>query len=253
MDTQTALLRAIIEEPHDDTHRLVFADWLEDDGQGAWAALIRAQCALSRCLVEPDNPFTDATSVPASALRPPLRRLVLGCLGELIDRSELDGSVVGDTMRRFHCRVRRGFLEQITIHGGSALRRFVSEAREVFLRTPLVGLVLENYVPRSAEASYEYYNSDHDPQDRAAFEALLRLPSFGQLRALDLRSLHLNSPWTRLLLRQAPMFQTTTLHVHGWRIGDQARAERLRERFGERLVIQPEHPGDQALHDDIPF
>ena len=34
MDERAALLRAIVEEPDDDVHRLVFADWLQDDGRG---------------------------------------------------------------------------------------------------------------------------------------------------------------------------------------------------------------------------
>jgi uncharacterized protein (TIGR02996 family) len=39
-----AFLRAIAEEPLEDSHRLVFADWLDEQGQAPRAAFIRLQC-----------------------------------------------------------------------------------------------------------------------------------------------------------------------------------------------------------------
>jgi uncharacterized protein (TIGR02996 family) len=52
-DTEAALLRAICEQPDEDTPRLVFADWLTEQGGAvntAWANGIRAQVALARGL-----------------------------------------------------------------------------------------------------------------------------------------------------------------------------------------------------------
>jgi uncharacterized protein (TIGR02996 family) len=43
-----ALLRAIQEDPHDDGPRLVYADWLEEEGDQARAEFIRVQCELAR-------------------------------------------------------------------------------------------------------------------------------------------------------------------------------------------------------------
>lgn len=37
----------ICREPEDDTHRLVFADWLDERGDAEWAELIRVQCELA--------------------------------------------------------------------------------------------------------------------------------------------------------------------------------------------------------------
>jgi len=46
---EAAFLTSIREAPEDDTPRLIFADWLEDEaGQPLRAELIRAQCALAR-------------------------------------------------------------------------------------------------------------------------------------------------------------------------------------------------------------
>lgn len=44
---EAAFLDAIVAEPDDDTHRLVFADWLDDHGDATWAAFIRAQVELA--------------------------------------------------------------------------------------------------------------------------------------------------------------------------------------------------------------
>src|SRR5438270_11489286 len=45
--TEEGLLRAIGDEPEEDSHRLVYADWLEENGQAERAELIRVQCALT--------------------------------------------------------------------------------------------------------------------------------------------------------------------------------------------------------------
>jgi uncharacterized protein (TIGR02996 family) len=43
-----AILRTIVENPHDDAPRLVYADWLEEHGRVERAEFIRLQCALDR-------------------------------------------------------------------------------------------------------------------------------------------------------------------------------------------------------------
>jgi uncharacterized protein (TIGR02996 family) len=48
MATREDFLRAIVEEPDDDTHRLVFADWLDEHGELARAEFIRVQIELAR-------------------------------------------------------------------------------------------------------------------------------------------------------------------------------------------------------------
>jgi uncharacterized protein (TIGR02996 family) len=46
--SEAGLLAAIIDEPDDDTPRLVYADWLEEHGDDARAEFIRIQCRLAR-------------------------------------------------------------------------------------------------------------------------------------------------------------------------------------------------------------
>ena len=47
MTTRDAFLAAVAEAPEDDAPRLVFADWLEENGQPERAELIRLQCRLA--------------------------------------------------------------------------------------------------------------------------------------------------------------------------------------------------------------
>jgi uncharacterized protein (TIGR02996 family) len=53
MTEHPGLLRTIFDAPHDDVPRLIYADWLEDNGQGERAEFIRAQVELAR-LAEDD-------------------------------------------------------------------------------------------------------------------------------------------------------------------------------------------------------
>lgn len=48
MGDREALLRAVCENPDDDTPRLVFADWCEEHGERERAEFIRIQCELAR-------------------------------------------------------------------------------------------------------------------------------------------------------------------------------------------------------------
>ncbi len=48
MNEEAALLAAILANPDEDTFRLVFANWLDKNGQGEWAEFIRLPCARCR-------------------------------------------------------------------------------------------------------------------------------------------------------------------------------------------------------------
>jgi uncharacterized protein (TIGR02996 family) len=48
MSDEPSLLAAILAQPDEDTHRLVYADWLDENGQPERAEFIRVQCALAR-------------------------------------------------------------------------------------------------------------------------------------------------------------------------------------------------------------
>src|SRR5262249_16680589 len=52
--TEAGFLRTILDNPDDDTPRLAYADWLEEHGDSARAAFIRAQCRLAT--LDEDDP-----------------------------------------------------------------------------------------------------------------------------------------------------------------------------------------------------
>jgi uncharacterized protein (TIGR02996 family) len=54
MDQHEAFLQAILERPEDDVPRLVYADWLDENGDSERAEFIRLQCALAK--LPPDAP-----------------------------------------------------------------------------------------------------------------------------------------------------------------------------------------------------
>ena len=53
-DEREALVAAVAAEPDDDTPRLVFADWLQEHGEGDRAEFVRVQCEAARS----DLPWT---------------------------------------------------------------------------------------------------------------------------------------------------------------------------------------------------
>src|SRR3990172_3974329 len=62
MSDGTALVAAILAEPDEDTPRLVYADWLDENDQPEWAEYIRLQIFLSlnHGRGEPTDPCVEA-------------------------------------------------------------------------------------------------------------------------------------------------------------------------------------------------
>jgi uncharacterized protein (TIGR02996 family) len=55
MGTREQLLAGIVSDPHDVALRLVYADWLEENGDTALAGFIRARCALDGQIPDPEE------------------------------------------------------------------------------------------------------------------------------------------------------------------------------------------------------
>jgi uncharacterized protein (TIGR02996 family) len=66
MSDRDALLEAVFSNPADDAPRLVYADWLDEHGEPAQAAFIRAQVALAK--TEPETHEHDRAAEPLFAL-----------------------------------------------------------------------------------------------------------------------------------------------------------------------------------------
>jgi len=96
--TEDGLLRAIVTEPDDDTHRLVYADWLDDHGDPVRAEFIRAQVQLAR----------DPTDSPE-------RRTLAFRARQLLDQHEAEWAAVLEGLAS-EWTFRRGFIEVIRLH-----------------------------------------------------------------------------------------------------------------------------------------
>lgn len=112
-------LAAIIAEPDDDLPRLVFADWLEENGDGDRAEFIRIQCALAR------GGFANR-DIPEAELR----------AGTLLREHEAAWKI--PDIRRSVQTFRRGFVESMQIGAGE----FVQLAARIEREAPLIDLWL---------------------------------------------------------------------------------------------------------------
>jgi uncharacterized protein (TIGR02996 family) len=109
------LLRAVLDAPEDDAPRLIYADWLDENGQPARAEFVRLQCAMDRI---PPN---------TGRWRPLHDRSIR------IER-EWREAWAGEILRQvWSATFRRGFLDQVAV----TVEQFLSGAAEVLDREPV--------------------------------------------------------------------------------------------------------------------
>lgn len=169
------LLAAIRESPHDDTHRLVYADWLEDHGQADRAEFIRVQLRLA-ALGEYDDERDDLE----------VRERELLARHEKAWVGELPPEVCG-------WQFRRGFVDELTMPA----RAFVRDWRMMFARHPLTNVRFvdgDDDFPAADLAvcpglerlsGLRLRDCNLDEMDRGV-KALLQSPLLHNLRRLDL-------------------------------------------------------------------
>jgi uncharacterized protein (TIGR02996 family) len=180
MSTEEGFLADIVEHPDDDGPRLVYADWLEEQGESERAGFIRVQCMLAP--VPPDGEGEDLDE---------LRRRE----GYLLDgqqefwrkRLRLGPADV---------RLRRGFVEGLRLSAGAWLRH----GKRVLKGTPLRWLELYQVA---------------DQRDR-----LLASPTLARLRALDLADNQLGDEGARALAGCAHLAGLEELYLARNAIGD---------------------------------
>jgi uncharacterized protein (TIGR02996 family) len=204
MSDGESLFRAILDEPDEDVHRLVYADWLEENGDAARADFIRAQCALARFHDEGD-PFT--TGLPAERLRPELR---VAWLAPLLSLGVSDWKhpllfllpdrwYQGDPVFVF----RRGFVDSLRLFGDAGVVQFLPYAAAVFERTPLCNLWIAHhrlFVTDSGTEPYEWGGVSAQ-----TLAQLVALPQMAKVQYLDLRGHHIREAGAQILL-DAPHF-----------------------------------------------
>lgn len=112
MDEGHALFQTILESPDDDAPRLIYSDWLEEQGQPERAQFIRVQIAAAR---------TPTYSPAYRKLEAKARRLYQKAWGET-----LRGKVM-------HCELSRGFIHRVTMYS----KRFVMDGDDLFATEPI--------------------------------------------------------------------------------------------------------------------
>jgi uncharacterized protein (TIGR02996 family) len=115
MTYDDAFLQAIIDESDDDTPRLVYADWLEENGQSARAAFIRAQ--IESASLPAGNPRGEECRMRAAVLRGEHERVWLGPLCAWLERWGFE----------------RGFVERVTVNA----QTFLKHAGTIFRLAPI--------------------------------------------------------------------------------------------------------------------
>jgi uncharacterized protein (TIGR02996 family) len=118
MTHEDAVMQAIIDSPDHDTPRLDYADWLEENGQGARAEFIRVQIELAR---GPDDSLWPASQRAELEAR---ERTLL---------EEYEQQWLGPHRGLLWWKFRRGFIEAV----GVPARTFLREAEVLFRTTPV--------------------------------------------------------------------------------------------------------------------
>ena len=250
MDERDGFLRAIHDEPDDDVHRLVFADWLEDHDEPEWSALIRHQCGMARLLVRGTDPFWDTGSLELSSLTPKLQDTISSSLGPLPKSftARPKRRSQQSQMNQYVLMIQRGIPEHLRLVENDALRGLLTTLQATrgnwgrSLRLLSFGRHLRQY-------SLQYW--PNQPPSHTMLGRLFRSEFLSNFSDIDLRNYNLDEHETAMLPRRWPA--STRLWVSGRGIGLMANLEQIQSRLGPCLVVDPKHPGDQALMDDIPF
>ena len=178
MSDELALLTAIIAHPEEDTPRLVFADWLEENGQPERAEFIRVQIEITR--------------LPERDRKAPHYRERLTRFRELI-AAHRDGWVKPLAVPPTQVVFRRGFIEELRSTSG----QLVSIGDAVLCREVLSSLDVS--APRDVEDA-----AFGDPTGGAVLRRLASWPGRGRLRELRLGGLVLEPAEVEAFVNSPP-------------------------------------------------
>jgi uncharacterized protein (TIGR02996 family) len=251
MTQQQSLFRAILDAPEDDAPRLVYADWLEDNGQAQRCQLIRVQCELAR--IPPDDPRRQALQrQEAKLLRgrkkewkaelPALRgvrwgELVRGFVGEAIVQSSF----------MFHRHARRiveaiplqvlrlRTVERLRAVGNSPCARHLRELHVVNQR--IDGEVVQELADSPHLGKLEVLDLAGNALSVHGATILAQARGLPALRVLDLTDNRIGPAGGLALAGSRTLTKgLTSLRLGGNPLEQEAR-RRLREAYGERVEV----------------
>jgi uncharacterized protein (TIGR02996 family) len=190
MASHEQFLQAIIACPDEDTPRLIYADWLEEQGDSLRAEFIRLQV---RAALE-STPSEERLQLHRAA-----RQIIENHQPELLAMFPRAFST-GKPSDWFRYIFRRGFVEEMLVRSGRdkdhAVRLFVKRAREIFDVTPLRHFTFEPVVTPTQ------------------LQQLFQLPQTNRLETLDLRYQRCDEAFFRTLI-DTPYLQNLKLLLLG--------------------------------------
>lgn len=245
-----AFLQTILEDPDDDTSRLIFADWLEERGESERAELIRVQCELARLPEDnPRHPHYAEWKAREQALLRAHEREWAAPLAGLVNRSEFQ----------------RGFIDVVTMEAAA----FLAHAEALFRLAPVTHVrMLEGgqLLPQLADCPHlarlrrlqlsgNYLNDDSlralaaSPHTRQLISlhlgknnftnrgarVLSHAPHLAGLRALNLSANFISSDGARTLAAGGQLAALTSVDL-SHNLIDLEGVSALRRRFGDSLV-----------------
>jgi uncharacterized protein (TIGR02996 family) len=198
-----AFLQRIRAYPDDDTPRLIFADWLEEQSAGFPAAaerarFIRVQIALAR--LEEDLAASD-DSFAVRCEQEEARRKLVHEERVLLDHNREDWISLMRDLATGH-QFRRGFVEEVNVD----TKKFVRHAHELFDVSPLRHIHLLE-VPGN-------------------FTAALQCHYLSRLNALTIHGTHIGAPLAQAVGRSSHLANLKVLHLSRNRFEDDS-AEHL--------------------------
>lgn len=245
MSDESSLLRAVVLSPDDLTVRLIYADWLEEHGRDAHAALIRGQCLLEPVLRASSNPAYDRDPrfLTLQDLTPDLRHIILAPFTAFFESAGImwqEEESAGYYERQFSWYlVRRGFVEAVSLQGLRLLAAFIPHAAGVLAQVPL----------QTLNVWRQWGGTDQDPDfvPPELVRRLLNVDGVERLRELNLSNFNLGAAAAQALLTHGERLQLTAL-VLRQRSLSRKMEDALRKRFGEALNLS-----SGMSDDDIPF
>lgn len=190
MSDELALLAAILANPDEDTPRLVFADWLDENGFAARAEFIRLQMELAR---EPGHAHPYPPAYRAKLTR--FRELFQAHAGAWL-------AVVGVPLTRAFFR--RGFVEEIRATPAEVQAVGATGLSREMLSTVEVG---------------PHFDRNSDVDTSQAGDAVLRRmaewPVRGRVRHLRISALTLTAPAVAAFVRSDAAAGLRTLDFYG--------------------------------------
>jgi uncharacterized protein (TIGR02996 family) len=219
MSDGQALLRAILDDPDDDAPRLIYADWLEENGDAARAAFIRAQITLAR--LPQDDSDRDRLVQTERTLWKANRDAWKAWVPAWAKVTEFN----------------RGFVERIQCSAAD----FIARADEVRAHTPLLSLRVDSTremaVPLFRSRALDGLRTLRIAVrvDRGDWQHLGECPYLGRLTTLVFNSNLYPDELVSALIRSSALPALQSLRVAWFTLGDELTARLVGSRWTARL------------------